>query len=68
MRKLSKGLSFILQKYLKYVKINQYHLKRLDDDKGMIYQGKINAWGRNIYVKVPVVIQIINLQEKLLKN
>ena len=27
-----------------------------DDDKNMIYQGeKINAWGKNIYVKVPVV-------------
>ena len=27
-----------------------------DDIKGMIYQGlKISKWGRNVYVKVPVV-------------
>ena len=39
-----------------------------DDNKSMIEQGvKINSWGKNVYVKVPVVNSKINLQEKLLK-
>ena len=36
-----------------------------DDQKSMIEQGmKINSWGRNVYVKVPVVNSRINFQEK----
>ena len=35
-----------------------------DDQKSMIDQGeKINTWGKNIYVKVPVVNSKISLQE-----
>ena len=40
-----------------------------DNNKGMIEQGiKINNWGKNVYVKVPVVNQKINSQEKLSVN
>ena len=39
-----------------------------DDHQSMIEQGsKINTWGKNIYVKVPVKNSKTNLQEKLLK-
>ena len=40
-----------------------------DDQKSMIYQGiKINTWGKNVYVKVPVANSKINLRVVLLKN
>ncbi len=40
-----------------------------DDDKSMIYQGKkINAWGRNIYVKVPVVNSNNKFTGKVIKE
>ena len=36
----------------------------VDDQKSMIEQGeKINNWGKNIYVKVPVVNSKISFQE-----
>ena len=35
-----------------------------DDQDSMIEQGKkINSWGKNVYVKVPVVNSKINFQE-----
>ena len=36
-----------------------------DNHESMVEQGvKINSWGKNIFVKVPVIILKINLQVK----
>jgi transaldolase len=40
-----------------------------DDDESMIYQGeKINKWGRNIYVKVPIVNSNNKFTGKVIKE
>ena len=50
-------MNYIRKKLLKYVKNKPISLEVFaDDQKSMINQGKkINTWGKNIYVKVPVV-------------
>ena len=47
----------IQKKYLKICTNNQFHLKYLRDDYiSMKHQALIiNSWGKNVYVKVPVL-------------
>ena len=39
-----------------------------DDQKSMIKQGKINTWGKNVYVKVPVVNSKTKFSGKVIKE
>ena len=46
----------ITQKNNKYLQKNLFLLRFNDDLKDMIDQGiKINKWGKNVYVKVPII-------------
>ena len=59
----------IQKKYLKFVQKNLFLLKFLHDYKSMISQGiKISTWGKNVYVKVPVVNSKNKFMGKVIKE
>ena len=54
---MQKIISLILNKFLKFKQNKPISFEVFADEKdSMIEQGrKINSWGKNVYVKVPVV-------------
>ena len=52
----AKIMKIILLKFFKYVKLNLFLLIFADNPKEILRQAyKINKWGKNVYVKIPVV-------------